>query len=75
MTRSMPDTDPLKREQTADAGKRPDPGPGEAGHPAPRPDERGFPQTGDKHRPKIDRQDDDSTQTPQEQNRSQEREH
>lgn len=73
MTNSMPDTDPLKRDQPVDIGKTPDLGPGEAGHPPPSPDKKGFPHTGDKHRPRIDRQGDNTTQTPQEQNRSQER--
>lgn len=68
MTQPTPDTDPLKREQPGDVSKVPNPGPGEAGRPPPSPDERGFPHTGDKHQPEVDRQGDDSTQTPQEQN-------
>lgn len=73
MTKPVPDTDLLKREPPGEASKVPDKGPGEAGHPPPSRDERGFPHTGDKHRPQIDRQGGESTQTPQKQNRPQER--
>ena len=73
MTKSMPDTDPLKREDPGKVSKVPSPGPAEAGHPPPSPEERGFPHTADKHRPPVDRSDDESTQTPKEQNRPRKR--
>lgn len=68
MTKQTPDTDPLKREPAGETSKIPNPGPGEAGHPPASPDERGFPSTGDKHRPQPDP---DSTETPKEENRPQ----
>lgn len=71
MTKRTPDTDPLKRESPGEISKIPDRGPGEAGHTPASPDERGFPHTGDKHRPQPGP---DSTETPQEQNRPQKRE-
>lgn len=50
MSKSMPDTDPLKREPPGETSKVPDKESGAARHPPPKPDERGFPRTGDKHK-------------------------
>lgn len=69
MTQPVRDTNSLPREKPGDVRHVPSRGPDEAGPPPLSPDERGFPNTGDKHRPQVDREGDGSTQTPQEQNR------